>query len=574
MNVDEVLNYDALKQLKENTKTKSNDSHYNEAAKKLRTNATSRPKSSSSTTSSSIDHLNERERLEILKLLENEPEGENFNEAQLKKLLYQLEKKMSKNQEMRIKFPDSPEKFMESELELNDIIQEMHVVSTRSDLYPILFNSNCIQQLLGLLNHENIDISAAIISLLQELTDIEDDLTNENLEHIKSLIDLLCEQQIFSLLVSNLERFDEKNKDEADGVHNALAIVENIIEVKPLISLDSTKQGFLQWLLRRIKVKGSFDTNKLYAAELLSIFVQNSDENRKLLGDLDGIDILLQQLAFYKKHDPSSGDEFEYMENLFNCLCSCLMLPANRIKFLKGEGLQLMRLILKEQKSARSSALKVLSYAMNNLDGKESCQAFVETLGLGVLFPLFMKPIKEHSKKKPSHSSNESHNNEEHIVSILSSLLKNCNGQNKQRVLLKFVENDYEKVDRLLELYFKYSEQVRKIDLEIAKERQENENDDEEDEEDQEEEYYMRRLENGLLALQVIAYIMIDISGNGPTGIKTRVMKLLNLRNVPKSKIVNVVKDYEANLGDSEDKSNNKVYQEEHERIKELLEKF
>ena len=35
------------------------------------------------------------------------------------------------------------------------------------------------------------------------------------------------------------------------------------------------------------------------------------------------------------------------------------MLSANRTKFLKAEGLQLMRLILREQKNARNSALKV-----------------------------------------------------------------------------------------------------------------------------------------------------------------------------------------------------------------------
>jgi hypothetical protein len=42
---------------------------------------------------------------------------------------------------------------------------------------------------------------------------------------------------------------------------------------------------------------------------------------------------------------------------------------------------------------------------------------------------------------------------------------------NKQRVLSKFVENDYEKVDRLMELFFKYSEEVDKIDLIIEKEK-------------------------------------------------------------------------------------------------------
>ena len=49
----------------------------------------------------------------------------------------------------------------------------------------------------------------------------------------------------------------------------------------------------------------------------------------------------------YKRHDPTSNEEIEMMENLFNCLCSSLMLASNRDKFLKGEGLQLMNLMLK-----------------------------------------------------------------------------------------------------------------------------------------------------------------------------------------------------------------------------------
>lgn len=481
----------------------------------------------------------------------------------MKKLLNQLEKRVTKNQEMRIKYPELPEKFMDSEIELNEIIQEMHLISTHAELYNVLLDSNCIQILLGLLSHENIDISAAVISLLQELTDLESD-SIEGFDNVKALIDLLCDQQIFSLLVANLERFNENNKDEAEAVHNSLGIVENIIEVKPFLSLDSTKQAFFQWLLKRLKVKGQFDSNKLYATELLSILVQSQDENRKLLGELDGIDILLQQLAYYKRHDPSSADESEYMENLFNALCSSLMLPSNRVKFLKGEGLQLMRLILREQKNARTSALKVLSYAMNNLEGKESCQAFVEMLGLGVLFPLFMKPVKISKRKKSN-----SYNNEEHIVSIISSLLKNCTGNSKQRVVLKFTENDYEKVDRLMELYYKYSDEVKQEDLEIAKDHME-----EDDDEELEVEIYMRRLEHGLFALQSICYIILDISANGPSGIGKRLGRLLNLRKEPYSRIVEVVKTYVKNLGDEEVNKSNATYQEEKERIENLIEKF
>lgn len=50
-------------------------------------------------------------------------------------------------------------------------------------------------------------------------------------------------------------------------------------------------------------------------------------------------------------------------------------------------------------------------------------------------------------------------------MSIIASMLKNCNETNKQRVVFKFIENDHEKVDRLLELYFKYAEKVDKIEL-------------------------------------------------------------------------------------------------------------
>ena len=548
MDVDELLKFQPAKPLTDNARKQapSSSAESQPAKKKFK-----------GLTSADLDRLTDKQKLDVLKMLENEPEGEVFNESQLKKMLNQFEKKVSKNQEMRIKFCENPEKFMDSEIELNAAIQELQVVSTRPDLYPYLFDSNCLSQLLALLGHENIDICAATVALLQELTDLDEEQAMANM---KQLVNHLCDNQIVSLLVSNLERFDEKNKDESEAIHHCLGIVENILEVRPELSADCSKQGLLQWLLKRIKVKG-FDGNKLYAAELLSILVQNEDENRKLLGELGGIDILLQQIAYYKKHDPKSAEEFEFMENVFDILCSCLMLPANRGKFLEGEGLQLMRLIIREQKSARNSALKVLSYAMNNAEGKANCQAFVEILGLAVLFPLFMKPEKTKDKKKKSKESYN--NNEEHIVSIIASLLKNCDETNKQRVIFKFMENDHEKVDRLFELYFKYVEQVEKTELEPS-------DDEDEDELDIELENYMRKLENGLFALQSIVYIIMDISVNSDQ-IRTRINKHLNMRSVKKASLVEVMQEYADNLGE-EGKS--EATNEELKNIKELIEKF
>jgi len=56
-------------------------------------------------------------------------------------------------------------------------------------------------------------------------------------------------------------------------------------------------------------------------------------------------------------------------------------------------------------------------------------------------------------------------------VSIIASMLRNCRGPQRQRLLSKFTENDHEKVDRLLELHFKYLEKVEEVDLEIDHDR-------------------------------------------------------------------------------------------------------
>ena len=47
---------------------------------------------------------------------------------------------------------------MESELDLNETLQEMHVVATQPELYHILVELNAVHSLLGLLTHENSDI--------------------------------------------------------------------------------------------------------------------------------------------------------------------------------------------------------------------------------------------------------------------------------------------------------------------------------------------------------------------------------------------------------------------------------
>jgi beta-catenin-like protein 1 len=242
-------------------------------------------------------------------------------------------------------------------------------------------------------------------------------------------------------------------------------------------------------------------------------------------------------LAFYKKHDPSTNEEAEYMENLFNCLCSSLLWGPNRDKFLKGEGPQLMNLMLKERKQSRSGALKVLNHAVSGPNGAANANKIIEILGLRTLFPLFMKTPKKAKRKGLTAMEHE-----EHVVSILASILQHVTGQFRSRVLVKYEENDFEKIERLCELHFKYSDKLREVNRSIKADQDGNESLDED-------EIYMRKLDSGLFTLQLIDYIILEVC-SASQKCKDKVMKLLLLRRENFSTIKDIVKEYAENIGD------------------------
>merc|ERR1719259_245971 len=507
--------------------------------------------------------ISSQERDKINRIVEEgaDMESLNLDEAGVKKILLGFEKKVSRNQEMRIKFPDQPDKFMMSEMELHDGLRELQNVSTVPHMYPIMVELNCVSTLLGLLSHDNTDIAVAAIDVIQELTDV--DTMNESDEGAEALLQALFDNQVCSLLVTNLDRLDENVKEESDGVHNTLAIIENIVELKPEICKDVAEAGFMNWLIKKLKVKVPFDENKLYASEILSILLQTEPENRKLFGELDAIDILLQQLAYYKRHDPGQSEEIEMMENLFDCLCSLLLETDNRDRFLRGEGLQLMNLMLREKKKSRAGALKVLSHALTGAEGTDNCIKFVDILGLRTLFPLFMKTP---SRNKRAGVSSEEH--EERTVSILASLLTNVTGNNnaskqRERILVKFTENDHEKVDRLMELHDKYVAKVEAADNEIDDEIRTLEGTEAELGED---EIYMKRLDAGLFTLQLVDFIILDISCCGASTIKSRVMQTLNMKGGSSKVLRDVVREYASNLGPGSE--------EEQEYLMSIVDKF
>lgn len=76
--------------------------------------------------------------------------------------------------------------------------------------------------------------------------------------------------------------------------------------------------------------------------------------------------------------------------------------------------------------------------------------------------------------KKKKLGATSSFEDEEHLLGILVSLFTNLESDTPPRIrlLAKFVENDYEKVERLLEMREAAEGKLRSVDRDITSERQ------------------------------------------------------------------------------------------------------
>merc|ERR1719324_2084406 len=103
----------------------------------------------------------------------------------------------------------------------------------------------------------------------------------------------------------------------------------------------------------------------------------------------EGCEKLLRGIAVYRKKEPEDTEESEFVQNMFDCLCSLMLLKEHQLTFGKAQGLELMIRMMRERKFAAMLALKLSDHSMRHCPA--NCEIFVDKLGLKVLFSMFMK---------------------------------------------------------------------------------------------------------------------------------------------------------------------------------------
>ncbi|KAK5790706.1 hypothetical protein VI817_007993 [Penicillium citrinum] len=441
---------------------------------------------------------------------EDEAAPEKFDATWVRRFALNFEKKISKNAELRAKFENDPQKFMASEADLDTEIKGLSILSEHPDLYEEFAKMGCVGSLVSLLAHENADIAIDVIQIISELTD--EDVEAEQ-EQWDALVNAMMDADLIELLTSNLSRLDEKSDTDRAGVYYILGVLENLASQTSLAEKIGQDASILPWILSRIQQKESPVTqNKQYSAEILAILLQSSSKNREKFIGLDGIDLILQLLSQYRKRDPEKdSDEEEYVENLFDCLICLVDEDSGKEKFIEAEGIELAQIMLKEGKFSKPRALRVLDHAFGGVGGGPACERLVEAAGLRTIFGMFMKK--------------QEGQNIEHLLGIFASLLRLLPGGSAPRIrtLAKFMEKDYEKIEKLVKLRREYAARVSPVEQAINKERKSFSKD---DQEYMAGEWLSRRLDAGLFSLQTIDVILAWLIAEDD-GAKKKVVTLL-----------------------------------------------
>lgn len=131
---------------------------------------------------------------------------------------------------------------------------------------------------------------------------------------------------------------------------------------------------------------------------------------------------------------------------------------------------------------------------------------------------------------------------------IILSLMRNLSREDvgRLRLIRKFTDDDYEKVDRLLEMKEFYESKDNRVREEIEKDSKDL---DDEEREEMQEEFYLRRLDAGLFTLQRVCLVIAALCKEDE-GVKTRTMMLLKRQGSEISSIFRIIEEETALMAD------------------------
>ncbi|KAM3127154.1 Beta-catenin-like protein 1 [Paramecium bursaria] len=406
-----------------------------------------------------------------------EPE---FDEIFLKNLIHSLDSHIQINSEMRMKYKSNPEKYVDSEVDLDMDIKELQNIAAYPELYPILYHSNGLENMIQLLQHPNSDIVAEVVDFFKDLVDLDD------AKMIIILYDRLIKGYFFEQLVETI-------KTQEQLTYQIFEIIEKMLDIRSSLCDEIAKRTpILPILIQKIEDDSQeIDDVRLYATELLVIILQNSELSQKQLGNVGLVENLLVCLNSYRKKDPDTKDEKEIMCNICDALLLVLLHKEGQQSFNSFQGIQLMLKLITAKRQISQTAYLLLLQSINQ--NKENVEQLIDAGGLAIIFPILMR--------KGLKSQTQQQKIDETTVQILKQLFRYSENQYRKRVQEKCVQ----RMNEILFLRKEYLDLIPLIDPDEYDQLQEQEL----------ERVYLDLLTQGLLVVESLDIVLLECIKGG-----------------------------------------------------------
>lgn len=346
-----------------------------------------------------VNGLTSTELDEILRKVEEAPEVKEMDDHQLRVAVNRLAKATEKNAILRAKHPDDPEKFLNSELDLDEAIKALKNVATEPGLYGLFVSLGAVPLLQGLLDHENVDIGIEVIGLFSEMLEpdalnVSETTDEKDVAEAWRLVETLVMGKCLESMVKLVDRLTESESEHAQCAYNFFEMIETLVESRAEIAARiCVDTSLLTSLANRVlgrhagtgrgnsSVGSVIPLNRVFASELLALLVttaksvaqdmlaamtvsapnkDNLPANRGSSGSSDSdsngrisfMSALIELIAPHRRGDPEDDSEEEFLSNVFGTLVAAVPRhPAIQKQFIESGGVELMIMFVRRDVS-------------------------------------------------------------------------------------------------------------------------------------------------------------------------------------------------------------------------------
>ncbi|QOY41814.1 Uncharacterized protein with Armadillo-like helical [Cryptosporidium parvum] len=409
---------------------------------------------------------------------------------------------------------------------------------------------------------ENSNINSIKLKLL-----LENDLRLSLLKSIKSIEHIYLQ----TLKADNISKKEDQNFEELISHESELLqesvletyfqLLESTIEIDPEnVSKEFTEfEELFDWLIQILDDEESSIVDEITSLkmEILSIifqYIKLSQESTiwKKTNKKQFMDKFLVKLANLALRDTEIGGikEKEFLHNIIDIICNLLFEEEMRKEFCDLQGLELMIKLMKEKTSMRHLSIKVVSFAM--LDKGEMNNKFIQMSGLKLIFGFLAHSSKNLINDESYIKNRQQQDTDEHLCSIVKSLLQFSTGNDHKILISKLIEDNYSKLKNFLILRNYYSKKITQA--------LENSQDDLlEEDENQIEIIETLAIDAGLFIVQLIDLILVYTIYYEKGNIHDFEKNVLSKNGIELNDLKTSIEDYSSSLNQDEKSFNERM---------------